>query len=402
MIILIFSILSLIIIYTTNDKKKLIILLWILLLIFWTFAIYSVSTYESFSLTKKLISIWALQWEPYNNFYFKRHIRNIIVALIVWIVAYKIKFSFFKNQKNSLIIFILIFLFQLAVFLPEPIWSTFNWARWRIKIWWIFTLQPSEFFKLWYVIFLSYRLNKKKEFIKEPSFLIMFIIINIIVLFVFFLIPDFWTVLILAIVWLIMARYAWVKFKYVLWLFILWVIWWWITLSIFWSFSTKFKYIQKRFTYFINSDVDPEKKQIWRQNEQALMAIWWWWFFWQWYQQWSIKLWSLPEAQSDFIFSAYSEEIWFVWDMILLSLYFLLAYTFLINLHKIRDPFVKQIWIWIISLIIIQMFINIWVNLKIMPNTWLTLPWISFWWTALMVNVIEIIFLYKILKEWNV
>lgn len=53
----------------------------------------------------------------------------------------------------------------------------------------------------------------------------------------------------------------------------------------------------------------------------------------------------------------------------------------------------------IISLIIIQAFVNMWVNLRILPNTWLTLPFISYGGTAMMVNIIEIVLLYKITKE---
>ncbi|HBB04782.1 TPA: hypothetical protein DCZ39_08025 [Patescibacteria group bacterium] len=38
-------------------------------------------------------------------------------------------------------------------------------------------------------------------------------------------------------------------------------------------------------------------------------------------------------------------------------------------------------------------------NVKILPNTGLTLPFISYGGTALMVNFIEIVLLYKILKR---
>ena len=169
--------------------------------------------------------------------------------------------------------------------------------------------------------------------------------------------------------------------------------------TIAWSISPRFDYIQKRFTYFLNSNVDEQKRWIWRQNEQALMAIGGGWFLGKWYGKWLQKFGYIPEAQSDFVFAAYSEEIWFVGNIILLWLYFYLAYYFLSKLHTIKNEHSKTIGIWIISLIIIQAFINIGVNLKIMPNTGLTLPFISYWGTALMVNCIEIILLYKILKE---
>jgi len=399
MVNIIFLIFVITVLYFMKDRKETIIWVGALLLIFGTFAIYSVSIYESFTLTKKLIGLWLIEWDPYNNFYFIRHIRNVVVALITAIIAYKIPISFIQKNRNIIIIAILAFVFQLAVFLPEPIGTTLNGARWWIKIANVFTLQPSEFFKLWYILFLSSRLLRKKEFIHTWKFFVSFIIMNIIILAVFAIIPDFGTVLILALVWLIMCRYAWAKIKHIMMIFLWWALTGIFALSFLWSISTKFNYIQRRFTYFINSDIDPEKKQIWRQNEQALLAIWWWWFRWQWLGKWLKKMWSLPEAQSDFIFSAFSEEIWFIWNLTLLSLYLYLCFYFLTKLQHVRDPFSKQIGIWIISLIIIQMFVNIWVNLKIMPNTGLTLPFVSFGGTALMVNLIEIILLYKIIQK---
>ncbi|HCY20276.1 TPA: hypothetical protein DIC40_00085 [Patescibacteria group bacterium] len=51
----------------------------------------------------------------------------------------------------------------------------------------------------------------------------------------------------------------------------------------------------------------------------------------------------IPEAQSDFIFAAYSEEIGFVGNIALLSLYFYLAYYFLSRLHTIKNEYNKTI-----------------------------------------------------------
>jgi cell division protein FtsW len=85
--------------------------------------------------------------------------------------------------------------------------------------------------------------------------------------------------------------------------------------------------------------------------------------------------------------------------MVLLGLYLYIGWYFLTNLRHIKDDHRKMIGIGILSLILIQAFVNIWVNIKILPNTWLTLPFISYWGTALMVNFMEIILLYKILQR---
>jgi cell division protein FtsW len=85
--------------------------------------------------------------------------------------------------------------------------------------------------------------------------------------------------------------------------------------------------------------------------------------------------------------------------MFILLLYFLLCLFFFKRLPYIRDPYSRMIGVGIISLIIIQMFITIGVNVRILPNTWLTLPFISYGWTAIMVNMIQIVLLYKIVRE---
>jgi cell division protein FtsW (lipid II flippase) len=46
------------------------------------------------------------------------------------------------------------------------------------------------------------------------------------------------------------------------------------------------------------------------------------------------------------------------------------------------------------------MFVNIGVNIRILPATWLTLPFISSGGTALIVNMMQIVLLYKIVSEW--
>ncbi|MBO4203491.1 FtsW/RodA/SpoVE family cell cycle protein [bacterium] len=85
----------------------------------------------------------------------------------------------------------------------------------------------------------------------------------------------------------------------------------------------------------------------------------------------------MPEAQSDFIFAAFSEEIGFAGNLILLGLYCRMFRYVLSHLQKLRDPQSKMIGVGIISIITIQTFIHICVNIKILPNTGITLPFVS-------------------------
>lgn len=366
---------------------------WWLLIVYWILAVFSVSTYESFHLT-----LWL--WDPTNYFYFFRQLRNIAIAIIMALFVYKIPVKFFQKDKNILIITIITFILQILVFMPW-IWAEYNWSRWRLDIPWLPSIQPCEFFKLWYVLFMAgWLIRKQKSINNDRQLLLSFIVINIIFLFIFCLIPDLWSALVLWLTWMTMALYAgmnWKKILLVMWIGIWGAVFFWSMASL---MSDKFAYLQKRMTYFISWESDDSNSQwIWWQNEQALAAIWWWGFSWNWYGKWLQKFGYIPEAQSDFIFAAYSEEVWFIWDIILIWLYCRLMIYTLIKLKWVNDEYSKVIVIWLLSLIIIQAFINMWVNLKILPNTWLTLPFISYWWTALMANCISLMLIYKIIEN---
>lgn len=85
--------------------------------------------------------------------------------------------------------------------------------------------------------------------------------------------------------------------------------------------------------------------------------------------------------------------------MVLLALYGALCVVFLLHIIKNRDQHIKLMGVGIISLIIIQMFVNIGVNLMILPNTGLTLPFISYGGSAIMINAVEVVLLYKIARQ---
>ena len=82
----------------------------------------------------------------------------------------------------------------------------------------------------------------------------------------------------------------------------------------------------------------------------------------------------------------------------LFALYIGLFISVLGRLSQIRDPQLRTLAVGIVSLIIVQVFVHVGVNLDILPNTGLTLPFVSHGGTALMINLIELALLYKILR----
>ncbi|MEI6426713.1 MAG: FtsW/RodA/SpoVE family cell cycle protein [Candidatus Absconditabacteria bacterium] len=368
------------------------------LIVFGIFAIYSVSIHESFTLTLKLISQGNRDGDPSNYFYFLRQLKNIAIGLVMGVGIYLLPLGFFQKNKNIIIIGVIMMILQLAVFIPG-IGVTLNGARGWINIPLLGSLQPAEFFKLGYVLFFASWLIRKRDIINTKQFFSNFIVINVLLFFVFLLIPDLGTLLILSMVALVMSRYSGEKVKYILIMVFGGLITALLAGSVAGLVSDKFDYIQKRFTYFLNTNVDPQSRDVGWQNQQALIAVGGGGFSGKGYGKGLQKFGYIPEAQSDFIFAAYSEEIGMLGDMFLLAMYLFLAYYFISKLPQVRNEYNKTIGVGIIALIMIQAFVNMGVNLRILPNTGLTLPFISYGGTAMMVNIIEIVLLYKITKE---
>jgi len=359
------------------------------LILFGILAVYSVSIHESFTTTLVMIRRGSWTWDPSNYFYFFRHLRNLLIWLIIGAVAYKIPLSWYK--RYYVLIFLVFLVFQLMVF--TPLGDSFGkGARNWINLPWLGTVQPSEFFKLGFVIFLSARLIRKRQLLTELKWYIAFLIMVGLCLFVYLLIPDLGTIMILWLLSLLMYRYSWGKKRFVLSSWILWLL---VALIA----ATQFSYIKDRLSFFVWSEDNLTNTAVWYQQEQALMAIGGGGVFGKWYGKWLQKFGYIPEAQSDFIFAAYSEEIGFLGNSILLALYFLLVYFMINRLKHIQDPYYRTFGVWLVSLLVIQAFVNMWVNTSILPNTWLTLPFISVWWTALMSNIVQLVLMHKIINE---
>ncbi|UFX82640.1 FtsW/RodA/SpoVE family cell cycle protein [Candidatus Absconditicoccus praedator] len=360
-----------------------IIVVGILLTIFGVLAMYSVSIYESFRLTVGLENL-----EPSNYFYFLRQMQSLIIGLIVAIIAYKIPLRFIQEYRN--IIFIFVVLFQLLVF--TPIGIELQGSKGWLYIQGLGTVQPAELFKLGFVIFLSgWFVRKKKELSSIPGF-IAFLIVAGVFSVIFLAIPDLGTLMVIGPVALIMYWYAGGKIKYVLGLLF-------VGLFLGYTIGMQFDYIRVRFEYFFDPSVDEDARGIGWQTQQALTAIGGGGFLGAGYGKGLQKFGYIPEAQSDFVFAAFSEEVGFLGNSILLTLYFLLSYFFLKNLRYVKNEYFRVLGVGIISLIMIQAFVNIGVNVNILPLTGITLPFVSYGGTALMINFVQIVLLYKIITE---
>lgn len=97
----------------------------------------------------------------------------------------------------------------------------------------------------------------------------------------------------------------------------------------------------------------------------------------------------VPEPENDFIFSIAVEELGFVGAAIILILFALLILRgYWLALHA-RDKFGTLTIVGIITLMAVQVFLNIGVVTNLIPNTGISLPFFSYGGTALVIHLAE-------------
>lgn len=379
------------------DYKLFFAILW--LIIFWMIMISSVSIWSSYRITSNMAAKWLIT-EAYNHFYVLRNIIHVIISLwIVWLLV-KLPYKFFEKYSKEIFILSIILLVIVLI-----IWQSYKWATWWISIPWVpFNLQPTEFLKFSLIIYLAAFFKKNQKVIHTlEGWLLPFIAVIWLILLLVGAQPDFWTILVVVPLAFIMFFVAGANIKYLWVLFILGTL---FATSIYfigdydpetWKRLNTLWYITQRIDNFLADNKEAiTNRTINYQTEQALIAIWSWWFAWLWFWNSIQKFGYLPEVQWDFIFSVIVEELGFLWALTLLWMYIYIGIRGIYIAHFSRDLFAKYAAIWITTWILLQAFINIGVNLNIIPLTWITLPFISYggssllalWlWLALLLSI---------------
>ncbi|MGK0701769.1 rod shape-determining protein RodA [Priestia flexa] len=98
----------------------------------------------------------------------------------------------------------------------------------------------------------------------------------------------------------------------------------------------------------------------------------------------------IPEAHTDFVFSVIGEDFGFIGASILMSLYFLLMYRIIKIAMQSNSYYGLYICVGTAGLLSFQIFQNIGMTIGLMPVTGLALPFISYGGSALLTNMIAI------------
>ncbi len=241
------------------------------------------------------------------------------------------------------------------------------------------SFQPSEFARLALVIFMAYSISKKKDKIKEIS---IGFLPHIVILGIFSILivnqPDFGTVIILGVIVWIMMFVGGVPISHLA-LALL------ILIPIAYVALTQADYRLLRIKIFLDPWQYPANEGY--QIVHSLMAFGtgglWGTGVGQGYQ----KLFYLPEPHTDFILSVIGEELGLCGVYIVLGLFVLILLRGIEIAKNSRDRFGAMLALGITTSIGIQVFVNMGVALGLLPTKGLTLPFLSYGGTSLLMNM---------------
>jgi len=86
----------------------------------------------------------------------------------------------------------------------------------------------------------------------------------------------------------------------------------------------------------------------------------------------------VPEAHTDYIIAVISEEFGAIFVIFIIFIFLFIGYKILNKIFNENNEFIKLALVGLISLLVIQTFIHIGVNIRLLPTTGMTLPFLSY------------------------
>ncbi|MEF9962141.1 MAG: putative lipid II flippase FtsW [Erysipelotrichaceae bacterium] len=332
--------------------------------------------------------VWA-NYKFHNPYYFVT--RQIIFACFGLIIM--ICFAHFdlkKIRKYASLLFVLSILSLVLVLIPG-LGVVRNGSRSWFGIG-SFLIQPVEFFKLAILLYIADFLAKRyriKTFIKDlmlPALATMFGFGLIL------LQPDFGSGIVMVCSIVVMVLCADAPITY----FVRVAFLGFIALG---GLILSAPYRLARITSFINPFSDPLGAGF--QMIQSLFAIAPGGIFGVGYNQSMQKHFYLPEPQTDFIFAIFGEEFGLLGCFLLIILFIAIIYEGVKIAKHAQDVYLSYVAIGLISLFAIQVMINLGVVVGLFPITGITLPFVSYGGSSLIMMMASIGLLISIANQKN-
>ncbi len=319
-------------------------------------------------------------WERHNDefFFLKRHVSFVAIGtLLVFLIM---SFDYRKLRKFAKPLLLVSFFLLLLVLIPgigREVAGARRWFRFKFL-----SFQPSELANLAVIIYVADFLARKGNTLATfwKGFLPPAMVLGVTVLFILAQ-PDLGTAVALGVVVMIMLFVAGLRISYILSLLLL-------SLPALYVLIFRVPYRRLRILAFLNPYLDPKGAGF--QVIQSQIALGSGGLFGVGIGQSKQKLFYLPAAHTDFIFSIIGEELGLIGTVAIIVLFIIFIQQALKIVKSAPDKFGYFLSLGLVLMICFKAVINIGVSCGILPTKGLPLPFISYGGSSFIFDMVSV------------
>ena len=329
----------------------------------------------------------SMRYHNSTDYFLKKQVIFALIGILVMLCASRINYQVYKKIAYPLLIISgIMVLATYFPFISKPVKGAHRWiALGPVSI------QPSEMVKVFLIMFMAYLLDKKED--KLDNFLYGFlpfvIIPGLIMVFILFQ-PDFGTFILMGMLIYIMMFVGGVKFSYLIGAVA-------VLVPVIYLLIAHSHYRLMRMLVFL----DPWKYYSAKgyQVAQSLISFGAGGFLGKGIGCSQQKMFFLPEAYTDYIFSIFAEEMGFFGVLFVVLSFMLFFITGIKMSMKVNNRFGKLLGVGLTSMITLQAFINFSVCMGLLPPKGLTLPFFSYGGSSLVTVLFAVGILLNIARD---
>ncbi|MDD2758093.1 MAG: rod shape-determining protein RodA [Patescibacteria group bacterium] len=310
--------------------------------------------------------------------YTKKQLFAFAIGLVLLVTAGFTQYTFFKNYAKWWYFFSLILLVA-VLFLGRTIRGTTGWFPLGG-----FSFQPVEFAKIGLILMLAYIISRFGRRFDQPLFFFGTGAVTLLPVVLVLFQPDLGSAILLAVTWFALMLLSGARKTHLL-ILVAGV----VAIGAFSWFFLFQDYQKERLLTFVDPQRDPLGSGY--NIIQSTIAVGSGGAFGRglgFGSQSQLRF--LPETQTDFIFSVVGEELGLAGVIVLLGLYVLLLYRLITLAARTDDDFVALSTAGFAILFFIQFFINIGANVGLLPVTGVTLPFVSYGGSSLIMSLLMV------------
>ncbi len=288
------------------------------------------------------------------------------IGMVVLIGVTILDYHYWKSLSRLMYVFILAFLGIILLIGT----TSFGAQRW-LEVG-LVNIQPAEIAKIVVILVLAHYFSHNQNKPKNIRWMLISLILVAGIIVPIFLQPNLSTTILLAVIWFSMLWISGLPTKYVILFSVAGIVMGLV------AFPFLEPYQQERILTFINPDVDARHGNTYNV-EQALITIGSGGLLGQGYNSGTqVQLRFLKVRSTDYIFSAIAEEFGFVGTIFIMAILVFVIIRCLRAARLATDMYGAMIAYGFATLIGFQTMVNIGVNLRVIPVTGQTLPFISY------------------------